>query len=285
MASRHGPGPLLPIVLKPRSSRLPYLRRHIHPHARHDSAATRATQQRARGARQRPGGGAAAQRTKVQVARPALADDLVKVAVLRRHVARAPPELRRRRGDERARAAWPLRREHAARGDPDALQRPRPGPRVSRIFRTSRQRMPSHAGRPLPAATPACDVAAAHQGYDIAAGGSHAGMRVGTKRHLPCGPAGRHRACIPRRRRQAPRSARPMPVNTEGAAGRRAPQLGGLRMVVGPAERGVLAAKHAAGLRRGRRAPALRRAQQPQHIALHLGRRARGWQSGQGMRS
>jgi hypothetical protein len=64
----------------------------------------------------------------------------------------------------------------------------------------------------------------------------------------------------------------------------RAPQLGGLRVVIYPAKCGVLAAKHAAGLWRGRRAPALRRAQQPQHVALHLGRRARGGPSG-GMRS
>jgi len=225
------------------------------PHARHDPAAARATQQHAWSAAH--GSGGAPRRTKVQVARPALADDLVEVAVLRRHVARAPPELRRRRGQERARAARPLRREHAARGDPGALQRPRPGPRVSRELWTA----------------------------DSACGRTQAGHCLQQHRHVPwlrrieevelrhipaMQACGWHDMAFAMRALQA------------GIG--RAPQLGGLRVVIYPAKCGVLAAKHAAGLWRGRRAPALRRAQQPQHVALHLGRRARGGPSG-GMRS
>ena len=51
-------------------------------------------------------------RTKVEVAGGALADDLIEVAVLRQHLAVAPPELGRRGHQEAARAACPLRREH-----------------------------------------------------------------------------------------------------------------------------------------------------------------------------
>ena len=52
--------------------------------------------------------------------------------------------------------------------------------------------------------------------------------------------------------------------------GRRAPQFGGQRVRVRPAERGVLAREGLVGRRAGRAAPPLHRAQHPQHVPLHL---------------